>query len=124
MRSIAISLSTAILLAAAPALADGDVAAGQKAFAKCKVCHTVEKDGKNLVGPNLHGVFGRKAGTMPGFAFSKGLTDLNITWDDKNLAEYIADPKKFNPTTKMIFVGIKNPKEVEDILAYLHDATK
>ncbi len=124
MRSVALLLSTVVLLAATPVFAAGDVALGEKSYAKCKVCHTLDKGGKNLVGPNLNGVFGRKAGTVPGFAYSKGLVDMGITWDATNMAVYVTDPKKFNPGSKMVFVGIKNPKEVEDLIAYLQQATK
>jgi len=114
--------AAALTLVATQALAAGDVAEGQKVFGKCKICHTVDKGGKNLVGPNLYGILGRKAATMPGFAYSKSLAEMNVTWDEANLAQYLADPRKFNPGTKMAFVGLKKQSELDDVIAYLKDA--
>lgn len=116
-------LAAALLsLTVTQAQAAGDVAEGLKVFNKCKICHTVDKGGKNLVGPNLYGIVGRKAATMPGFAYSKSLADMNVTWDEANLAKYLADPRKFNPGTKMAFVGLKKQSELDDVIAYLKDA--
>lgn len=111
-----------LTLAAAPALAAGDVAEGVKVYNKCKICHTIDKGGKNLVGPNLYGIVGRKAASVPGFAYSKSLAEMNVTWDEANLAQYLADPRKFNPGTKMAFVGLKKQSELDDVIAYLKDA--
>ncbi len=107
---------------AAPVLAAGDIAAGEKVFGKCKVCHTIEPGGKNLVGPNLHGVVGRKAAAVPGFSYSSSLTALGVTWDETSLAAYLADPRKFNPGTKMVFAGLKKRQELDDVIAYLKAA--
>jgi len=105
-----------------PAMAAGDVAAGEKVFGKCKVCHTVDAGGKNFVGPNLHGVVGRKAAAAPGFNYSSSLAALGVTWDEANLAAYLADPRKFNPGTKMVFAGLKKQQELDDVIAYLKAA--
>lgn len=101
-----------------------DAAAGLKAFnAKCKTCHTVDKGGKNLVGPNLHGVFGAKAAGKEGFAYSDAMKNSGIVWDEQTVREYVADPKKRVPENKMAFVGIKRESELSDIVAYLKAAT-
>lgn len=123
MRPVLSLISAAALtLVASQALAAGDVAEGQKVFGKCKVCHTIDKGGKNLVGPNLYGVVGRKAATVPGFAYSKSLVDKNVTWDEATLAQYLTDPRVFNPGTKMVFAGLKKQSELDDVIAYLKDA--
>ena len=119
----AVLLGLSVLLAPASGWA-ADVAAGQTAFAKCKICHTVEAGGRNLVGPNLHGVFGRKAGTVDGFAYSAAMKNSGIVWDDDTMGKYLRDPRGSMPGNKMAFPGIKNDTEVADLLAYLHEATK
>ena len=96
--------------------AEGDAAAGEKAFAPCKACHAF---GKNGVGPNLTGVVGRKAASEEGYNYSAALKGSGITWDEANLHEWLVDPKKKVPGTKMVFPGIKDPKKVDDIIAYL-----
>ncbi|GJE42145.1 c-type cytochrome [Methylobacterium soli] len=94
----------------------GDAAAGEKAFAPCKACHQV---GKNGVGPNLVGVVGRKAATYEGYNYSAALKNSGITWDDANLHEWLKNPKAKVPGTKMIFAGYPDDKKVTDLIAYL-----
>lgn len=113
----------ALGLAAAPAYADGDAAAGEKVFKKCKTCHTLEA-GKNRVGPTLAGVFGRTAGTLEGFKFSKAMTESGVVWDETTIAEYVADPKGFMPGNKMTFPGVKDEADRANLIAYLKEAAK
>lgn len=110
-------------LGMANAHAAGDAEAGKKAFAKCRACHQLA-EGKNTVGPSLHGLFGRKSGTAPGFKYSDAMKEKGITWDEKTLAEYLADPKGYIPGNKMVFPGIKKDSELADLISYLKDATK
>ncbi|MEK9754435.1 MAG: cytochrome c family protein [Rhodospirillaceae bacterium] len=96
-----------------------DAAKGEEAFAKCKACHTIDKGGKHRVGPNLHGVVGRKAGSAEGYKYSKGMHDAGLTWDEATLDKYLTKPKDVVPKTKMAFAGIKKADERADLIAFL-----
>jgi cytochrome c len=100
-----------------------DPAAGQAVFARCKICHSVEA-GHNGVGPSLHGVFGRKAGSVEGFDYSAAMKNSGIVWDDETLTKYLRDPRGAIPGNKMAFPGIKNDEEMANLLAYLHQAAQ
>lgn len=92
---------------------------GAKVFKRvCFICHTADA-GKNKIGPSLFGVVGRKAGTVPGFAYSEAMKAAGITWDDEAIDKYIADPKKFMPGNKMAYAGVKKADERKEIIAYL-----
>ena len=98
-------------------LASANVEKGEGGTKACRACHNFEKNG---VGPTLKGVVGSKAGEgADGYAFSAALKASGITWDEANLHEWLTDPKKKVPGTKMVFPGIKDPKKVDDIIAYL-----
>ncbi|MFM9841348.1 MAG: c-type cytochrome [Dongiaceae bacterium] len=112
----------AMMLAAAPALAEGDVAAGEKLFVKCKTCHALEA-GKNKVGPSLAGLFGRGAGSLADFNYSDAMKASGITWDEATLGEYLADPKGRIPGNKMVFPGLKKDEDRANLIAYLKTAT-
>src|SRR6266567_7841082 len=101
-----------------------DTAAGEAQFNKCKICHTVAAGGHSNVGPNLHGMFGRKAGTAGNFAYSEAMKNSGIVWDDAALEKYLRDPKELVPGGKMAFPGIKDDKQIADLLAYLHQAAQ
>jgi cytochrome c2 len=120
LSGIAVLLPFALV---AQAQGPGDVQRGAQVFIQCKICHSLEA-GKNMVGPSLHGLFGRKAGSVPGYAYSPAMKNANITWNSETLSKYLADPKAFIPGDKMVFVGIKDPSKVGDLLAYLNQATR
>jgi cytochrome c len=119
-------LSGVVLLSTAlPAQAQGvgDAQSGAQVFAQCKICHSLEA-GKNMVGPSLHGLIGRKAGSVVGYAYSPAMKNSNVTWTDDTLSKYLSDPKAFIPGDKMAFAGINDPTKLGDLLAYLNQATR
>ena len=110
----------AIALAASTAAASAqDVAAGEQSFKKCLPCHSVGEGAKNKVGPELNGMDGRKAGTADGFNYTEANKNSGITWNESVFKEYIKDPRAKIPGTKMVFAGIKNEEEVNNLWAYL-----
>ena len=95
-----------------------DLDNGQSKFALCQTCHTLVEGGPNMTGPNLHGVFGRKAASKEGFNYSDALKATGWTWDAAHVDAWITDPKAAAPGTKMTFAGMKDPKDRTDTIAY------
>ena len=100
-------------------LAQGDPAAGEKVFRKCKACHTVEEDGPSRVGPNLYGIVGASVAAVDGFRYSGALTDHGGDWTPDRLAAFLANPRKAVPGTQMSFAGLRKPEDQADVIAYL-----
>lgn len=125
MTRILLSAIAALVITtgAVTAHADGNPEAGKKAFAKCRACHSLDA-GKNGVGPSLHGVFGRKSGTVEGYKYSDAMKNKGVSWNEENLEKYLEDPKAFVPGNKMAFPGVKKESEREDLIAYLKQASK
>jgi cytochrome c len=96
-----------------------DLANGESKFALCATCHSLPQGGPNMTGPNLYGIFGRKAATAPGFSYSDVLKASGWTWDAARIDTWITDPKVALPGTKMTFAGLKDPKDRTDVIAYL-----
>jgi cytochrome c len=118
MMKSAIVMAVALAASAGAAWA-GDVAEGEKSFRKCLPCHSVGEGAKNKVGPILNGIDGRKSGVEAGFNYSDANKNSGITWNEQQFKEYITDPKAKIPGTKMVFAGIKNDKERDDLWSYL-----
>ncbi len=118
----AMALTAAFALAPFAAKAqEGDAAAGQRVFNQCRACHTINEGGRNGVGPNLHGVVGRAAGSVEGFRYSAAMQEWREgkSWTEENLRAYLADPKAVIPRGSMSFAGLRNPQQITDVIAYL-----
>ncbi len=127
MKSMSVAAFSIALICAAGTVAaqSGEPAKGERLFnQQCKTCHTVDKGGANGIGPNLFGVFGRKAGAAEGFASSDAMKKSGIVWDDAALADYLKDPKGKVPDTRMVYAGLKRPDQLADMIAYLKKATQ
>jgi cytochrome c len=110
--------------AAASAALAQDPAAGKTSFNKCLPCHAVGEGAKNKIGPELNGLDGRKSGTAPDYSYSDANKNSGITWNEAEFKDYIKDPTAKIPGTKMIFAGIKNEKEINDLWAYVSQYDK
>ena len=111
------------ILGVLPAHAEGDATAGKKVFNKCMACHDAKAD-TNKVGPSLHTVVGRKAGSLESFQAKysdamKAAGAGGLVWDEANLAEYIKAPKTKVPGNKMAFPGLKEDADIANVIAYL-----
>ncbi len=119
-------LAIALLLLAGASATHADdaaIATGKTAFGACRACHAVEK-GKTGIGPSLYGVVGRKAGTLPGFTYSKAMAGSGLTWDEAALDAFVAAPQAKVPGTRMPYGGLKDAakrKAIIDYLKTLHD---
>ena len=99
-----------------------DAEAGQRVFNQCRACHVIENNGRNGVGPNLHGVVGRRAASIESFRYSANMRTLgeqNHTWTEDNLRAYLANPKAVAPQGTMAFPGLRDPQQITDVIAYL-----
>jgi len=117
MKSLVIA--AVVLAASTGATLAQDVEAGESSFKKCLPCHDIGDDARNKVGPVLNGLAGRKSGTVEGFSYSDANKNSGITWDEATFKDYIKDPRAKIPGTKMIFPGIKNEKEADNLWAYI-----
>jgi cytochrome c len=115
-------LTGSLCLFGSSARAAGDAAAGKVLFTqKCGICHSVEQ-GKNKIGPSLYGVVGRKAGSLDGYNYSEAMKNANRTWDDATLDTYLANPREVLPGVKMIFKGLPDESDRQNVIAYLDTA--
>ncbi|MDR2858157.1 MAG: c-type cytochrome [Novosphingobium sp.] len=88
------------------------------AFAQCMSCHSVEP-GRTMIGPSLHGIIGRRAASLPGYAYSNALKGSGLTWDEATLDRWLTDPAKLVPGSRMIFTGLPDPARRRAVIAYL-----
>ncbi|WP_371129890.1 cytochrome c family protein [Phenylobacterium sp.] len=110
----------AAVLASLPAPYNtADLANGKSKFGLCKSCHTIVPGGANMTGPNLHGVFGRKAGAVADYKYSDAVKNAGFVWDAEHLDKWLAEPRTFLPGTKMSFAGLKEARDRVDLIAYV-----
>jgi cytochrome c len=110
---------TCLFFAAMASAHAQDVAAGENSFKKCLPCHRVGPEAKNLVGPVLNGLDGRKSGTIEGYNYTDANKNSGITWSEETFKEYITNPRAKIPGTKMVFAGISSENERNNLWAYL-----
>ncbi|MGH7003872.1 MAG: c-type cytochrome [Alphaproteobacteria bacterium] len=101
--------------------ADSNATRGEKIYQRCAACHSLDR---NRSGPKHCGVFGRRAGSVPGFSYSSAMTKSGIVWDEASLDRFLANPLKAVPGTRMGYAGVRDPQERADLIAYLKQASK
>jgi len=99
----------------------GDPARGQQVYARCQGCHSIER---NRIGPMHKGLFGRRAGSVPGFDYSAAMRNSGIVWSEATLDRFLQGPRKMVPGTKMTYAGVPDPQDRADLIDYLRQATK
>ena len=114
---------TAVLVTLSPALAAGDAENGKRVFNKCKACHVANEE-KNRIGPHLVGLFGRTAGSVEKYRYSKSMKDSGIVWNAETLDAYLANPRQYVKGTRMAFPGLKKASDRDDVSGYLREVTK
>jgi cytochrome c len=101
-------------------LAVADADRGARQWAKCRACHTVEKDGRNGTGPNLYGIVGRTVAALDDFNYSNALKEIQTSvWTYESLDEWLLSPRSFASGTSMSFAGLRKPEQRADLIAYL-----
>jgi cytochrome c len=113
----------ALLAQLPPSFQSADLSNGEAKFAVCRSCHSLSQGGEDMTGPNLWGVFGRKAGNKQGFTYSDDLKGAGWTWDADRIDKWIENPRQVLPGTKMTFIGMPDPKDRADVVAFLKVAT-
>ncbi|MBX3447760.1 MAG: cytochrome c family protein [Parvibaculaceae bacterium] len=118
--------AVAMVLSGAALADEPDLDKGKKVFARCQACHTLDEGGANRVGPNLHGVFGRTAGTLEGFNYSKAMAAKGaegLVWTEETMNDYLHKPAALVPGTSMAFPGLRKEDEISNLIAYLKAET-
>jgi len=120
LRAIA-AMAAAFVLGVGMACADGDPKHGERLFEECRACHTLDRS-VDSVGPDLHGVFGRRAAALDDFRYSPALKRSGIVWTVETLDGYIADPQKVVPANRMPYAGMPDARDRADLIIYMQQA--
>jgi cytochrome c len=101
-------------------MAKADIARGKTLFLQCRACHSLNAANEpGKIGPTLHGVIGRAAGAIAGYAYSDAVAKSGLTWSAENISEWLARPSDFLPGNKMVFIGIKDAQDRANVIAYI-----
>lgn len=104
-------------------MANADLKRGETLFLQCRACHSLAAGEPNKVGPNLHGMFGRKAGLAPDFVYSDPMAQSEVIWDPESLSAFLERPSQFMPGNRMVFIGVGKPVDRANLIAFLQQAT-
>ncbi len=104
-------------------LANADIKRGETLYFQCRACHTLGEGGAHKVGPNLYGMFGRKAGQAAGFTYSDAVKNSDVVWSAETVSGWLEQPADFLPGNIMVFVGVKKPQDRANLIAYLQANT-
>jgi cytochrome c len=118
LTALAASLTIGVVTAAS-ADAAGDPEEGATVFNKCRACHRIGPGARTVVGPELNGVVGRKAGSIEGYPYSAALKAAGLTWDEATLTQWLRSPRALVPGTRMTFAGISKDDDIANVIAYL-----
>ena len=120
MRLVSSLLAATLLVSPAAFAADGNPERGEAVYQRCLACHALEH---NRVGPRHCRLFGRRAGSLPGYTYSAAMKKYGVVWNEETLDRFVENPLKAVPGTKMGYAGVKDPTERADLIAYLKQAT-
>ncbi|VDM37647.1 unnamed protein product [Toxocara canis] len=99
---------------------EGDYENGKRIFKyRCQQCHAIDSTKCTKAGPGLHGIVGRKSGTISGYVYSTAIKNKGLKWSRETLFEYLKDPRRYIPGTKMFFVGLKKAQDRADVIKYI-----
>ena len=122
LRGAALTASVCIAIASGAIAGEGDscdTERGRRAFVKCLACHTAKPGAAHLSGPNLWGIMGQPAGSVPGYTYSDAVAKSGVVWDADSLNEYLANPGGFLPGTRMAMAPVRDPEERAGLACYL-----
>jgi cytochrome c len=119
---VALTASSATVTLAAGSA--GDPVKGKTVFARCMACHKIDTSNASGLGPNLNRVIGRRAGTLPGFLYSPAMQGANRVWTEANLDAYLTAPARAVPGNRMVFAGLANAADRQNVIAYIKSASR
>lgn len=110
---------SAVLAALGPGYENADVDNGARAYRRCQSCHQVVEGGRNMVGPNLHGILDQPAAAVEGFNYSRQLSEAGLVWDVATMDSWLENPRALVPGNRMSFVGLRDADDRRDVIAYI-----